>query len=139
MFQLCSGSAREILGLVLGLQVNAGSWPLGWVAPLPVLENARCDLNYIHYAITFLSRYSAICCIASGCVGPGLCFSAYRFAYITRCAQVHEDVYHDQMKLMDDLLFLMRALDDKTNGRVVTCPRTGFSTVIPYSMSFRIR
>jgi hypothetical protein len=28
-------------------------------------------------------------------------------------------VYHDQMKLMDDLLFLLRALDDKTNSRVL--------------------
>jgi hypothetical protein len=33
--------------------------------------------------------------------------------------EIQEDVYHDQMKLMDDLLFLLRALDDKTNSRVL--------------------
>lgn len=34
--------------------------------------------------------------------------------------EVHEDVYHDQMKLMDDVLFLLRALDDKVTQRRFT-------------------
>jgi len=33
--------------------------------------------------------------------------------------EVDEDVYHDQVKLMDDFLFLLRALDERTNGRVL--------------------
>mmetsp|Transcript_3022 Transcript_3022/g.4056 ORF Transcript_3022/g.4056 Transcript_3022/m.4056 type:complete len:336 (+) Transcript_3022:3-1010(+) len=38
--------------------------------------------------------------------------------------EVLEDVFHDQVKLMDDMIFLMRALDERTNGRVlgaITC------------------